>query len=142
MPTRTAEATWEGDLHDGNGTVALGSGAYEGAYSFGSRFEDAGGTNPEELVGAAEAGCFAMALANTLAERGFSPERVHASASVHLDADSLEIDEIELVVEGRVPDATRAEFLENAIDAKNNCPVSKALAGSNIELTVEGFEGA
>ncbi|MFB6103251.1 MAG: OsmC family peroxiredoxin [Haloplanus sp.] len=142
MPTRTADATWEGDLRDGNGTVALGSGAYEGAYSFGSRFEDADGTNPEELIGAAEAGCFAMALANALDDGGFTPERIHATASVHLDADDLSIDEISLIVEGRVPDASRAEFLEYAIDAKENCPVSKALTGPNIGLSVEEFEGA
>ncbi|WP_251343094.1 OsmC family peroxiredoxin [Haloplanus halophilus] len=137
MPTRTAEATWEGDLQTGGGTVALGSGAYEGPYSFGSRFEDAEGTNPEELIGAAEAGCFAMALANALAEDGFTPERIDAEASVHLDAGDLTIDEIELVAEGTVPDASEAEFREYAIDAKNNCPVSKALAGPNIELTAD-----
>jgi len=140
MPTRTAEATWEGDLHDGNGAVALGSGAYEGPYSFGSRFEDAEGTNPEELLGAAEAGCFAMALANALAEGGFSPERIHASASVHLDASKLEIDGIELAVEGHVPDAKRSEFLEYAVGAKNDCPISKAIDGSNIELRIGNFE--
>lgn len=141
MPTGTAEATWEGDLQSGGGTVALGSGAYEGPYSFASRFEDGAGTNPEELLGAAEAGCFAMALANDLDDAGFTPERVHAEVDVHLDPNSLTIEDVELAVEGRVPDASRSEFLEHAIDATENCPVSKALAGTDIELSVELFEG-
>jgi len=86
MPTSSAEATWEGRLKDGQGTVALGSGAYEGPYSFASRFQDGDGTNPEELIGAAEAGCYAMAFANMLDEEGYTPESVHAEAVVTLDA--------------------------------------------------------
>ncbi|MFC7044820.1 OsmC family protein [Halobacteriaceae archaeon GCM10025711] len=135
MPVRNAEATWDGSLHDGSGTVALGSGAYEGAYSFGSRFEDDPGTNPEELIGAAEAGCFAMALALGLGDAGYDPERLHAEASVHLDADALEITHVDLSVEGVVPDIDAATFREHAEDAKDGCPVSKALAGPDIELT-------
>lgn len=137
MPTRTAEATWEGGLTDGRGTVALGSGAYEGPYSFASRFQDGDGTNPEELIGAAEAGCYAMALANMLDEADHDPERIRAEAGVHLDADSLEITTIELTVEGTVPDIDEGTFHEYAQDAKENCPVSKALAGPEIELNAQ-----
>jgi len=135
MPTSTAEATWEGDLMDGSGTVALGSGAYEGPYSFASRFEGGDGTNPEELIGAAEAGCYAMALSNMLDEAGHTPERVHAEADVHLDADSLSITTLELTVEGTVPDLDEEHFREHAETAKEECPVSKALAGVDIELS-------
>ncbi|MDG5777493.1 OsmC family protein [Haloarculaceae archaeon H-GB2-1] len=137
MPTRTAEATWNGRLKDGDGTMALGSGAFEGPYSFGSRFEDAEGTNPEELIGAAEAGCFAMATALALEEEGFDPERVHAETEVHLERveGDFTITKIDLTAEGTVPDATEEEFVEVAMDAKENCPVSKALAATDIELT-------
>lgn len=137
MPVRTAEATWEGTLREGAGTVALGSGAFEGTYSFGSRFEDASGTNPEELIGAAEAGCFAMATALALEEEGFSPESVHAETAVHIEEvdGDFSITRIELTAEGDVPDASEAEFVAVAEDAKENCPVSKALAGTDIELT-------
>jgi osmotically inducible protein OsmC len=135
MPVRNAEATWEGDLRDGEGSMALGSGAFEGAYSFLSRFEDGSGTNPEELIGAAHAGCFSMALANSLAEDGYDPERIHTEATVHLDAEVLEIDEIELDLEATIPDIDEETFLEYANGAKENCPVSKVLAGANITLS-------
>ncbi|MFC6988854.1 OsmC family peroxiredoxin [Haloplanus sp. GCM10025708] len=94
-------------------------------------------TNPEELIGAAEAGCFSMALALGLEEAGYAPERIHTEASVHLDADALEIDRIDLRVEGEVPDADADAFREQAAEAKENCPVSKALAGPAIDLTAE-----
>ena len=137
MPTRTAEATWTGALTDGDGTVELGSGAYEGAYSFASRFEEGDGTNPEELIGAAEAGCYAMALSNMLDDAGHDPERVHAEAAVHLDADALEVTGIDLTVEGRVPGIDEATFLEHAEEAKAGCPISKALAGPDIDLDAQ-----
>ncbi|MEF8784054.1 MAG: OsmC family peroxiredoxin [Haloarculaceae archaeon] len=137
MPTSTAEATWTGALMDGSGTVTLGSGAYEGAYSFASRFEDGDGTNPEELIGAAEAGCYAMALANMLDENGYSPERIHAEAEVTLDADALEVTTVDLSVEGTVPDIDADGFGEFAEEAKNGCPISKALAGTDIQMTAE-----
>lgn len=137
MPTRNAEATWEGALTEGSGSVALGSGAYEGPYSFASRFQDGDGTNPEELIGAAEAGCYAMALANMLDEAGHTPERIDAEADIHLDADALEITTIELTVEGTVPDIDEETFHEHAEEAKVECPVSKALAGPDIELTAQ-----
>ncbi|MFB6080335.1 MAG: OsmC family protein [Haloferacaceae archaeon] len=137
MPTRTSEATWEGALVDGSGTVALGSGSYEGPYSFASRFQDGEGTNPEELIGAAEAGCYAMALSNMLDEAGYTPERVHAEAAVHLDADALEVTAIELTVEGRVPDADEEAFHEHAAEARDGCPISKALSDPDIELDAQ-----
>ncbi|MFB6107676.1 MAG: OsmC family protein [Haloplanus sp.] len=135
MPTRKAEATWNGDLKSGDGSMAFGSGAYEGAYTFASRFEEGEGTNPEELIGAAHAGCFSMALANELDQAGFSPERIDTEASVHLDGGAGEIDRIELTTEGTVPDASEDDFLDIAGEAKENCPVSKALAGVDIELS-------
>ena len=85
MPTRNAEAVWEGDLKGGKGTMKLGSGAYQGAYSFQSRFESGTGTNPEELIAAAHAGCFTMALSHALAQAGHPPKRVHTTAKVHLE---------------------------------------------------------
>lgn len=125
---------------DGQGTVALGSGAYEGPYTFASRFEDGDGTNPEELIGAAEAGCYAMAFANMLDEEGYTPERIHAEAVVTLDADALEITTVELTVEGTVPDIDEDGFHDMAAQAKEGCPVSKVLAGADITLdaTLQG----
>lgn len=134
MPHSSAEATWDGALNDGSGTVALGSGAYEGSYSFASRFADGDGTNPEELIGAAEAGCYAMAFANMLDEEGYSPESIHAEADVTLDADALEITTVDLTVEATVPDIDEESFQELAGDAKDGCPVSKVLAGADITL--------
>ena len=85
MPVRRANAVWEGGLRDGQGRIAVGSGAFEGRYSFGSRFEEAGGTNPEELIGAAHAGCFSMALSGGLGRAGFTPKRVATAAKVHIE---------------------------------------------------------
>jgi osmotically inducible protein OsmC len=134
MPTRTSEATWEGNLRDGGGSMSLGSGAFEGAFSFVSRFEDGEGTNPEELVGAAHAGCYSMALSNELAKDGHDPERVHTRAHVHLDAGEGRIDRITLEVEASVPGIDEATFMEYAEGAKENCPISKLLTGAEIEL--------
>lgn len=136
MPTRTANATWRGDLKSGNGEMATGSGAFQGAYSFGSRFEEATGTNPEELIGAAHAGCFSMALSNELAKEGFPPQKVSTSARVILDLGEggPRISRIELTTEADVPKIDEALFLEKANGAKENCPVSKALAGPEITL--------
>ena len=134
MPVRNAEATWNGNLKDGSGHLALGSGAYEGPYSFMSRFEDGDATNPEELIGAAHAGCFVMALGNELAEAGFEADELHADARVHLDPEALEIDWIELTLEATVPDIDEETFMELANGAKAECPVSKALAGVEIRL--------
>lgn len=136
MPVRNAKAVWEGGLKDGHGTVALGSGAYEGRYSFGSRFEEAGGTNPEELIGAAHAGCFSMALSAGLGRAGFSPKRVATSARVHLEkvGEGFKITRIDLTTEAEIPGIDDAAFQEQAQKAKEGCPVSQALAGTEIHL--------
>lgn len=140
MPARRAEAEWRGDLTAGSGTVSLGSGAFSGSYSFKSRFEDDGGsagTNPEELIGAAHASCFSMALSNTLASDGHVPERVHTTATVHLtkDEEGFAIRRIELVTDASVPGVDEATFQQAAEKAKATCPVSRALAATEIELT-------
>jgi osmotically inducible protein OsmC len=140
MPTRHANASWSGPLQDGEGTVGLGSGAFEGSYSFASRFEDGTGTNPEELIGAAHAGCYSMALANELAEAGYDPQDVTTDAAVSLDAETLSIERIELTVEATVPDIEAETFHEFAEGAKENCPVSKALAGVDITLSATLLE--
>lgn len=136
MPTRKAEATWEGDLKGGKGRMKVGSGAFEGAFSFSTRFQDEPGTNPEELVGAAHAGCFSMAFSNMLAGEGHPPQSVHTRARVHLETtdDGPAITRIELVTRGRVPGISEQDFLRLAEAAKKGCPVSKALAGPEITL--------
>lgn len=136
MATRTAEATWEGNLREGKGKVKLGSGAYEGAYSFRSRFEEGPGTNPEELIGAAHAGCFSMALSAGLTKAGFTPTRIHTTAHVHLEQVSggFKITRIQLDTEGTVPKLDANAFREHAETAKKTCPVSMALAGVEISL--------
>jgi osmotically inducible protein OsmC len=139
MPTRNAHAKWSGDLPNGNGTMSFGSGAYEGKYSFKSRFEEGSGTNPEELIGAANAGCYSMALSNELAEAGFSPKSVETDAEVSLeivDGDPA-ITTIVLNVKAHISDIDNDTFMEYAEGAKKNCPVSKALSGVNIELNAE-----
>lgn len=126
MPQRSSSATWEGDLKSGNGSMTIGDGVYEGAFTYASRFEQGDGTNPEELIGAAHAGCYAMALSNDLAGDGHEPTRVDATATVHLE--DAAISKIELVVEAEVPGLDADTFREYAEDAKENCPVSQALA--------------
>ena len=130
MAVRKSSAVWNGGLKDGNGTLKLGSGAFEGGYSFSSRFEDGKGTNPEELLAAAQAGCFAMALAAGLEKAGFSPKRVSATAAAHLTKDDsgLSISRFELVCEAEVPGIDAAAFAEHAEAAKKNCIVSRALS--------------
>jgi lipoyl-dependent peroxiredoxin len=136
MAIRTAKAQWEGNLQEGKGTMALGSGAFEGAYSFASRFEEGKGTNPEELLGAAHAGCFSMAFANALAKGGFAPKSVRTNAKVHLmkQEAGFAITLIELQTEAQVPGIDNAKFQEIADGAKKGCPVSKALASTEIKL--------
>ncbi len=136
MPVRTAQAAWTGSLKDGSGRMALGSGAWEGQYSFTSRFEEGVGTNPEELIGAAHAGCFSMALTAALGRAGFNPQRVETSARVHLEKTDagFRIGKIELHTQAHVPGIDAATFQEQAKGAKENCPVSKALTGVSIEL--------
>jgi osmotically inducible protein OsmC len=136
MPARTATARWEGGLRQGKGTMRLGSGAFEGQYSFSSRFEEGTGTNPEELIGAAHAGCFSMALTAGLERAGHTASSIETSARVHLErADSgFRISRIELDTTAAVPGIDDAAFQEQAEAAKANCPVSKALAGVDIQL--------
>lgn len=137
MAVRKAEAIWEGDLKNGNGTMKLGSGAFEGAYSFASRFEEGTRTNPEELIGAAHAGCYSMALSADLAKAGFTPTRVSTSARVTLGRidDKPRITNIHLEVIADVPRISKEEFIEFAEAAKKGCPVSAALSAVDITLT-------
>jgi osmotically inducible protein OsmC len=116
--------------------MRLGSGAFEGSYSFKSRMEDGPGTNPEELIGAAHAGCFSMALANGLTQAGHKPQEIRTTASVHFDKteQGWGITRIELATEGSVPGIDDATFKGLAEEAKKNCPVSKALAATPITL--------
>lgn len=136
MPTRNASAKWEGDLKSGKGTMKLGSGAYEGQYSFASRFENGTGTNPEELIAAAHAGCFTMAFSNGLSQAGHVPTKVETTAKVHLEKSEagFGIPRIDLVTEAIVPGLDDAKFQELAQTAKKNCPVSKLLAAAEITL--------
>jgi lipoyl-dependent peroxiredoxin len=137
MATRNGSAVWEGTLREGKGTVRLGSGAFEGPYSFASRFEEGQGTNPEELIGAAHAGCFSMALAAGLTKAGYSPARVATTAKVHLGqaGGGFKITLIELETEADVPGIDQQAFQEQAETAKKNCPVSQALAATEITLS-------
>lgn len=136
MAIRKASAEWRGSLKEGSGTMKLGSGAFEGSYSFQTRFEDQPGTNPEELVGAAHAGCFSMALSAGLGKAGFEPKRVSTQANVHFGkvGEGFGIQKIQLVTEAEVPGIDDAKFQEVAAGAKANCPISKALQAVEIEL--------
>ena len=136
MPERKASAIWEGDLKRGKGKMRLGSRAFEGTYSIASRFGQGEGTNPEELIGAAHAGCFSMALAGNLAEKGFTPDFIWTEARVSLEksGDGFKINEINLSTEARVQDIGEPEFRQYAEEAKSNCPVSRALKGTKIKL--------
>jgi osmotically inducible protein OsmC len=140
MPKRTANAEWHGSLQDGNGTMRMASGSYEGPYSFQSRFQEGEGTNPEELIAAAHAGCFSMALSGELGRRGHDPESVETEAVVHVDKvdEGFAIDRIELRTRVSAPDLDESTFQEAAKAAKEGCPVSKALAGvDSIELDAQ-----
>jgi|SRR5579864_1583207 len=136
MPERKAEAQWRGSLRDGSGTMRFGSGAFEGRYSFASRMENGAGTNPEELIGAAHAGCFSMAFANGLSQAGHVPTQIQTTATVHFDRTDkgFGITNIELNSEADVPGIDEATFSKIAEEAKQNCPVSKALTGTQITL--------
>ena len=136
MPVRKAEAVWEGNLKKGKGSMKFGNGAFEGSYSFASRFEQGPGTNPEELIGAAHAGCFSMALSMILDMAGYAPERIHTIARVHIDkvGEGFKITTIELETEGKVLGIDEKTFKEKAEAAKKGCPVSMALTGVEIRL--------
>lgn len=139
MAIRKANGGWEGGLKDGSGRLALESGAFEGPFSFGTRFGDDAGTNPEELIGAALAGCFSMALTAGLEKAGYKPNAVHCDASVNIEKTEggFEITGIELAAEADVPDVESDKFKSIAEETKKACPVSKALAGTEIKLKAE-----
>jgi osmotically inducible protein OsmC len=136
MAIRTSNAQWNGDLKSGKGTVELGSGAWEGQYSFSSRFEDGTGTNPEELVAAAHAGCYSMALANELSSAGFTADSVATKANVHLEmtADGPTIPKIDLITQATVPGIDNDTFQKIAEATKAACPISQLLKAAEITL--------
>jgi len=136
MAIRNSDAEWRGDLKTGQGKMKLGSGAFEGQYSYNSRFENGTGTNPEELIAAAHAGCYSMALSAALSGAGHVPTRVHTVAKVNFGpvAGGFAITRIDLETEGEVPGINAATFEKFAKEAKENCPVSKALKAVEITL--------
>ncbi len=136
MTIRKADAVWKGTLKEGGGTVKVGSGAFEVPYSYATRFGDEVGANPEELIGAAHAGCYSMYLSSLLTKAGHPPARIHTTASVHLEAGPT-ITKIELNTTAEVPGLDEAAFQAQALDAKKNCPVSKALASVEVVLTAK-----
>jgi len=138
MPARSANARWEGGLKDGKGNMRLGGGAFEGQYSFSSRFEEGAGTNPEELIAAAHAGCFSMALSGGLERGGHTPNSIETEAKVHLspkDGGGFRISRIDLITTADVPGIDDAAFQQAAKAAKEGCPVSGAL--SAVEITLD-----
>jgi osmotically inducible protein OsmC len=139
MADRKATATWNGTLMEGGGKIALGSGLFEGAYSFATRMENAPGTNPEELLGASLAGCYAMALNATLEREGKPAKSVWAQANVHLGKDDggFVIKGIDLETKAEVEGIDEKAFLEIAERAEKNCPISKALGGTKITLNAK-----
>ncbi len=139
MITRRSSAVWEGNLKGGKGSMTLGSGAFQGAYSFGSRFADEPGTNPDELIGAAHAGCFSMALSGELAEAGYTPKRISTEAAVRLEKTEggFAITRIDLTTVAVVPEIDEETFMKHAEAAKNGCPVSKALSAVDMTLDAE-----
>jgi osmotically inducible protein OsmC len=139
MAIRTAKAQWDGNLPQGRGTMSLGSGAWSGQYSFQSRFEEGAGTNPEELIAAAHAGCYSMAFANALAKAGFEPKRVSTTANVQLlkgDA-GFSITQVELKAEADVPNIDEAKFQSIAEEAKKGCPISKLISGGSAQIKLD-----
>jgi lipoyl-dependent peroxiredoxin len=136
MPARTANAVWEGDLRGGRGQMKFGGGAWEGQYSFSSRFEEGPGTNPEELIAAAHAGCFSMAFSNGLAKAGLTPTRVETTAKVYLEkvGEGFKITRINLDTVGQVPGFSEGQFMELAEAAKKGCPVSQLVTGAEVTL--------
>ena len=136
MPTRTATAEWKGDLRDGSGSMKMQSGSYEGPFSFQSRFKEGEGTNPEELIGSAHAGCFSMQLSGELGGRGVTPESVQTEARVEVSKveGGFAISKIDLITKVRAPGLDESTLQEAAEAAKVNCPVSQALKAVEITL--------
>src|SRR5438309_3591640 len=142
MPVRKAEAEWNGTVREGSGRVKFGT--FDQPYSFASRFEEGKGTNPEELIGAAHAGCFSMALAAGLTKAGHNPTRISTNAHVSLEkvGEGFKITTIDLNTEAEVPGIDEKTFLEHAETAKKNCPVSQALTGVEIKLNARLLKSA
>jgi osmotically inducible protein OsmC len=134
MPTRQSKATWNGDLKQGKGVMKVGKTGYEGPFTYVSRFEEGEGTNPEELLGAAHAGCYSMFLAALLSADGHAPNSVNTTAKVHIGTvdGAPTIHTIELISEVDVPGIDDSTLLKYAEDAKAGCPVSKALAAVQV----------
>lgn len=139
MLTRSAKAQWQGDLQSGQGTIELTSGTFKQSYNFGSRFEDGQGTNPEELIAAAHAGCFSMALAHVLAQAGYCPKSIQTTGKVSLEkaGEGFKISTSVLECRASVPDISQADFQSHAETAGQNCPVSQVLAGANITVKAQ-----
>jgi len=139
MPLRTAQALWSGNLTEGKGHITVQSGTLDAPYDFRARTADGQGTNPEELIGAAHAGCFTMQLSALLGNAGATATKLQTTAKVHLEKQGagFVIPRIELELEGSVPGMDAAAFQKHAETAKVSCPVSKALAGTQITLTVK-----
>ncbi|HEY3498944.1 MAG TPA: OsmC family protein [Polyangiaceae bacterium] len=130
MAVRSSTAQWEGDLKGGKGTMTVGKGAYTGPFSFVSRFEEGPGTNPEELIAAAHAGCFSMALSNGLAKAGHTPKKVNSRADVHLGPDpagGFHVSKIEITVDAEVPGIDGAKFQQLVDETRTGCPISKLM---------------
>jgi lipoyl-dependent peroxiredoxin len=141
MPTRTANAEWSGSLPEGTGRMAFGSGAFEGPYSFNSRMEEGPGTNPEELIGAAHAGCFSMALSGILGADGHEPDSIKTEAKVRFEkeGEGWAIKGVALTTRARVPGMDDEAFRKAAEVARENCPVSQALAVEiSLDAALEG----
>lgn len=142
MPTRNATARWEGDLPSGKGTMTFGGGAFDGQFSAASRFEEGEGTNPEELIAAAQAGCFSMALANIIAKAGYEPKSIQTEAKVRIEKleGGFGITHIQIDTRADIPGIDEDEFREHAETAKENCPVSKALkaVAKDVNATLVG----
>lgn len=142
MPTRSGQAEWHGNIREGRGHMRFEGGAYDGPYSAASRFADGGGTNPEELIAAAHAGCFSMALSVQLSMAGFTPTVIRTSAEVHIEQvdGAWTITRIDLICGAEVPGIDNNKFQELADAAKRNCPVSRALKGVkeiNLDATLQ-----
>lgn len=139
MPTRTAKASWMGNLKQGKGNMQMQSGSYNGPFTFASRFENGAGTNPEELIAAAHAGCFSMALSADLERNNFVPQSVQTTATVHLDIKEGKptVHTIELYCEAKVAEIDAATFQKIAQETKQNCPISRLVAGAEIKLNAK-----
>ena len=134
MTVRSASAVWDGTLKEGQGSMKAGSGAFDVPFTYATRFEEAPGTNPEELLGAAQAGCFSMYLSALLTDAGFPPKQIRTSAKVHL-REGPTITLIELDTEAEVPNVDEKTFQDKVENSKKNCPVSKALSGPELRVT-------